>query len=251
MSIIDEELIPFQSVSLAELEDVRLLNRVDTKYIFRSEELDPILLRMRKGYSVLEVNGSRLNHYETVYYDTPDHRMYIHHHNGKLNRYKVRYRKYIDTDQSFFEIKIKDNKGRTVKKRMNTGGIHDGMTPEEEKFLARYTRLGTGSLLPSLEVRYTRLTFVNHAHTERITIDVDLHYKKGDRIQAYPDLVIAELKQERCAVSAFKPIMAELNIGEFGISKYCLGIIAMNKGIKQNNFKLKLHYLNKLQHDIK
>ena len=43
--------------------------------------------------------------------------MFHNHHNGKLNRYKIRFRDYINTKNSFLEVKFKTNKGETIKSR--------------------------------------------------------------------------------------------------------------------------------------
>ena len=48
--------------------------------------------------------------------------LYHDHHNGKLNRYKVRRRRYIDTDTEFLEVKLKNNKKRTIKSRIKLSG---------------------------------------------------------------------------------------------------------------------------------
>ena len=50
------------------------------------------------------------------------------HQNKKLNRYKIRQREYLISDISFFEIKFKSNKGRTIKKRIKTKNCLWGRT---------------------------------------------------------------------------------------------------------------------------
>src|SRR5690606_26924106 len=60
---------------------------------------------MDDQYSVLEINGIRCFHYETTYFDTDDHRFYHMHRTGRLNRFKVRVRRYVDSDVQFLEVK--------------------------------------------------------------------------------------------------------------------------------------------------
>ena len=44
--------------------------------------------------------------------------MYLKHHNNKLNRYKIRFREYVDNDEKFLEVKYKTNTERTIKDRI-------------------------------------------------------------------------------------------------------------------------------------
>ena len=107
-----------QPISLDEMKDVRLMNRVDTKYLVTSDQLVAILQRICDHYYAQEVGGNRLSPYCTVYYDTPELTMYIIHHDRHLVRDKVRVRTYVDSHLTFCEVKHKTNKGRTKKKRM-------------------------------------------------------------------------------------------------------------------------------------
>ena len=84
------------------MDSVSLMNRTDTKYIFRIEQLPAFIEEIANDYKILDVDGNRINSYETLYYDTADFQMYIHHQNGKANRYKVRFRKYVESKLNFF-----------------------------------------------------------------------------------------------------------------------------------------------------
>jgi hypothetical protein len=250
MSIIDELLTPFESIGLCEMDKVKLLNRIDTKFMFQASKLPQVLNFMKEKYRILEVEGKRKSCYETLYYDTPDHTMYIQHHNGKLNRFKVRSRKYIESNQSFFEIKFKNNKGRTIKKRIIVADTDNPINDNTELFLTQSTPFTAAMLNPALQVNYSRMTFVNLEKTERVTIDIDLGFSHLGKEHAYPGLIIAELKQSRSRNSVFRSVMHEEHIVDSAISKYCLGIITLNDRIKQNNFIPKLSLIKKLNHDI-
>ena len=100
----------FHPITLGEMDGVRLLDRLDTKFTFNRTLLTGILEEMMKDYSILDIEGRRVSRYETIYFDTPEHLFYLHHHNGKLNRYKIRFRKYVDSGDTFFEIKLKNNR---------------------------------------------------------------------------------------------------------------------------------------------
>lgn len=59
------------------------MNRTDTKFVLSESTLKEVLQQVIPYYSVLEINGVRMNKYETLYYDTPDFKFYLRHQNGK------------------------------------------------------------------------------------------------------------------------------------------------------------------------
>ena len=250
MTEINDILGHFDGITLEEMDSVKLLDRVDRKYIFPVTKLLHLLGYLKENYRILEVNGTRLNRYETLYYDTADHRFYLQHHNGKLNRYKVRSRSYLDSGQSFFEIKFKNNKGRTIKDRIKLKEFTEEIQDIALRLLAGYSVLNPESLKPALRVYFSRITVVNKAFTERVTLDLNLHFRQQESEKDYPGLVIAELKQAKPGTSAFHSLLRQNHISTFPVSKYCLGISSLNRQIKQNNFKQKLIHINKIDHEV-
>ncbi len=249
MNTIDEILPLFDPISLDCMDKVQLLNRVDTKFMFNEKELIPVLDRMKEDYFMLEADGIRCNRYESLYFDTSDRRMYLEHHNGKLNRYKVRYREYVYSGLCFFEIKFKNNKGRTLKERIDVPRISRTISGVQADFLASHSPYVAEALRPALDVSFSRITLVNRAMTERITIDTGLDFSNGIHERQVPRLVIAELKHESSKASPFQALLHEFHIKNISISKYCLGTVTLFPDIKKNNFKPKLLYINKITHD--
>lgn len=241
----------FDRTSLSEMDSVKLMNRIDIKYIFSIALLPEILLSITENYHVLEIENKFMSSYRTLYFDTPDFNLYLQHHNGKLNRYKIRYRNYIETDQIFFEIKFKTNKGRTLKNRITSQEISDRITESYKLYLEENTPYKPEAFIPALWVYYYRITLVNKCENERLTIDVDLRFSNAQKECAYPGLVIAELKKEKSGYSPFKKAMQNKKIEAISISKYCLGVISTNENIKTNRFKPQLKIINKICHEIK
>ena len=99
----------FEPITLKGLEEVKMLNRIDTKYVFHIKQFAEILEEVKKDYYALEIDGNRMFAYESLYFDTEDYQLYKFHHNGKINRLKVRYRRYSDSGLVFFEVKYKVN----------------------------------------------------------------------------------------------------------------------------------------------
>ena len=105
-------------ILLGEMDSVKLMNRIDTKYLTKVDTLVHVLEdAARHGYRALETEGTKVCPYDTLYYDTPGLQMFLDHHNRRLVRQKVRTRTYVDSGQTFLEIKRKNNHGRTKKKR--------------------------------------------------------------------------------------------------------------------------------------
>ena len=232
------------TISLDEMDSVKLLNRKDTKFGFSVEIMDDLIKFMSLNYKSLLVEGKVGAEYHTLYYDTPDFNSYVEHHNERSNRNKVRFRRYGEED-CYLETKVKTNKGRTIKKRKKKKSIPLKLSEKSKKFINETLNgVNVDNLIPQTWVHYKRMTFVNLELKERITIDVDLKYEKVDvkgevmKTVETPQLIIAEAKQDGLSKeSFFLQYMRSKKIQSMGLSKYCMGTMLLNEGIKQNRFK--------------
>ena len=108
----------FDPISLPELEShAGLQMRVDRKYIVSYETLEQLLAELGDDYLALEIDGERLQQYDSVYFDTPELTGYRHHMQGRRKRFKCRTRLYGGT-ACFFDVKLKGKRGETVKSRL-------------------------------------------------------------------------------------------------------------------------------------
>ena len=233
-------------IDLARLDAVALLNRTDTKYVLATGQLYEALAALSNKYWVLDVDGIRMNHYRTLYFDTVDFKLYMRHHAGGRNRYKVRSREYMDTSLSFLEIKHKVDE-RTIKNRLQTPAFVTRFTPQTRKFVSAYSPLDPRSLEPKLINGFSRITLVSKYHKERLTLDLNLHFFNDTNHAALSNIAIAEVKQEGLnRNSDFVKAMRKMHIRPTGFSKYCIGISILYPHIKHNNFKRNLRLVNKL-----
>ena len=233
------------------MDSVKLMNRTDTKFVFTQAQFEYVMNEIKDYYRVLEVNGSRLSRYKTLYYDTVGLNLYTEHHNGKLNRYKIRHRTYVESDLGFLEVKFKNNKGRTIKKRVREHDPPIAWEGTSEFFLNKTLPFTPQLLIPTIWVNYCRCTLVNKTEPERLTIDVDLEFIRNNITKKMEGLVIAEVKQEKRKTSPFITMMKKHHVREGSISKYCMGIALTCDQIKKNNFKRKLLTIKHiLDHDI-
>lgn len=247
-SIINELLISLPPITLQQMNSIRLMNRTDTKYIMSTDKLPLFLQLAQADYYVQEIGDKRVSSYHTVYYDTEDEAMFIAHQNGRRVREKVRVRTYQDSNQSFLEIKHKNNKGRTNKKRMPVDNIEIGENEEASLFLSSNAWHELSVLNKKIENNFYRITLVNRNKTERLTIDYNIQFRnlQTGLTAQIENLVIVELKRDGYATSPILYVLRQLNVKPVSISKYCVGSVMTNPQLKYNRFKEKLRQINKL-----
>lgn len=257
-SILSKCLSTYSPISLDEMESVKLMNRVDTKFVCHESLLPSILSQAEEGYTVQEVAGKRIATYDTVYYDTSGLDMYLRHHDQQLVRRKVRVRTYVDTGSVFLEIKKKNNRGRTKKKRIELDKskktaalkVESNLQFTINEFVAKHTPYEWSELAPKERTSFERVTLVNKGKTERLTIDFNLRFEAiGSGVKAdLGPLVIIELKRDGLVPSRMQHILRDLRIFPMKISKYCMGVTMTIPEVKHNRFKEKLIKLNKLRY---
>lgn len=248
---ISEILSKFDPISLEEMDKVKLMNRIDTKFMVPLDKLEYLLQKATENYRVVEISGHRTLPYSSIYFDTEDYHMYTIHHNGKLNRQKIRMRSYLSSGVSFLEIKTKNNKRRTKKKRIQIDSRkfeHILLEEAEKDLITSKTPFNPDELSPSLQNFFSRITLVDKKETERVTLDINLQYRLVNSSECVhvKNLVIVELKQDGNNTSYFKEWLLDLSVLPKGMSKYCLGMVLTHDNIKTNRFKQKLRYINKL-----
>ena len=241
----------FSPITLEEMEAVKLMNRVDTKFVASLSQLEAVLRLAQSDYYVQEIDGKRITHYDTLYYDTPDLAMYTRHHDRRMVRQKVRIRTYLDSDGlTFLEIKNKNNKGKTKKKRITVSDQQALSHPTDEvsEFMTKRCWYDWPELLPELRTDFSRITLVNKAKTERLTIDLHLVWSNLQTgiDKTYANLVIIELKRDGNSPSPMLGIMQTLRIKPMKISKYCVGTALTNDAVKRNRFKAKIRKIEKI-----
>lgn len=232
------------------MDRVKLQNRTDTKFVFKAELLPSILNDIKDYYTILEIKKKRTNSYRTLYYDTKELQSYIEHHNGKANRIKIRFRKYIESELNYLEVKFKNNKGRTIKARKKISDIETVLSPVSKGFIEDNSFYKGDEVVPVLWNEFTRLTLVHKTQNERLTIDLNLGFKSfsDDIKKDIPHIIIAEVKQEKASGNSdFIKAIKKYHIRKSGMSKYCIGTALLNKDLKQNNFKERILKINKLK----
>ncbi|MCI2393822.1 polyphosphate polymerase domain-containing protein [Aliiroseovarius sediminis] len=241
--LIDKSLTHFTPLGLDDLNGkAAMLERLDNKYIIPATRLRPALEAFSKYFDVLEIDGKRAFTYATRYYDSVDRSAYYDHHQGRRKRCKVRIRRYVDAGFSYLEVKLKDKRGMTIKKRLK---VECGLTKLDQRCMAfietchrdLYGEPLGQSLLPVIEMEYERITLVAKEGGERMTIDTALGFQVDDASRdVLPDMFIVETKSARGNGLADK-ILRGLHLHPTKrCSKYCVGMAALGQVRRHNRF---------------
>lgn len=237
----------FDKISLDEMNGVSLMKRVDTKFILSESQLLKVFSKIQKDYKVLEIDNERLMQYSTLYFDTQNKKCFKEHHNGKLNRYKIRMRKYLVSDICFLEVKKKNNLGVTNKTRRQIKDFETILSSGSKEFIYN-SQINDLLLEPALYNNFNRITLVNKNYPERVTIDTNLSFKSANKEKIFDNLVVIEIKQEGKRLNTvMNKALKLMSILPTNFSKYCLGITNTFDNIKSNRFKeinLKINKLN-------
>lgn len=242
----------FRQHSLTQQNTAALMDRVDSKYLLPIDLFNPLMAAISEDYSILNAYGQQIFSYQTTYFDNKERKFYRDHHNGKLNRYKVRYRRYVESDMGYMEVKFKNNQKRTIKQRIPM----DCILPNQiqisdfvESTLGYSTELET-----ALFVNYQRITLLNERNLERITLDLNLSFRNasGSTESIQDKVFIVEIKQDRKPFpSSCRNFIKHHGYHTINFSKYCMGSVLTHKGddpspLKYNRFKPVLRRLEKI-----
>jgi hypothetical protein len=172
--------------------------------------------------------------------------MYSDHHNGKLNRFKIRQREYVESNLKFLEVKFKSNKGRVIKDRIEKSADD---VKSFSRFVNNHTPYNPENLSMIIVNWFNRFTLVDNLMKERVTVDFDLMFSDQTNHVFLDGLVIIEVKQGKGSKkSIIFNALKSSGIHSGSISKYCLGVSLLKRHHKCNNFKQTINTVNKLSH---
>jgi hypothetical protein len=233
----------FAPLTLAALNaKAAMLERQDNKYIITAARLRPALEAFADHFDVLEIDAKRAFSYATLYFDDADQSAYHDHHQGRRKRGKVRVRSYIDAGFSYLEVKLKDIRDVTVKKRLQVENDLSALDADSMAFVDACFRDQYGADLgralgPAIGMEYDRITLVAKDGGERMTIDARLRFSSHHRTCAVsPDVFIMETKSARGNGLADK-ILRKLHAQPTPrCSKYCVAMAALGEVQRHNRF---------------
>lgn len=228
---IDAVLDDLAPVGLDELNAAAALtHRLDTKYVVRGSVVERLLTQGADAYRVLEIDGGRRFRYRSDYLDSPDLLTFRSHLQRRRRRYKLRFRHYVESGALYYEVKLKDGAGRTVKKRR----LADADEPDVARPVGFFTDVVAAAYATSIpadlsfvcQVTYTRSTLLAAAGRERLTLDHGISFHNlvtGQRVSLPDDIWIVETKTVS-ARSTSNHVLLRAGARPVSVSKYVLGL---------------------------
>jgi VTC domain len=244
----------FQAISLDDLNyGSAMLTRLDNKYLVHHQVLQAALQDFAKHFDILEINKNRLFTYESCYFDDANLRCYFDHHQGRRQRIKIRTRKYVESDLCFVEIKLKNSRGITIKKRLaypvnQFGELNStALAYIDEQHFELYGRGFSNVLQPTLRMSYERATLVAKQGGERVTIDRQIRFNHESQTYATnDDIVVIETKSKNGNGIADALLRKLHQHPSNKCSKYCVGMCITQQVNRFNNFMPTLRKLGAL-----
>jgi hypothetical protein len=234
----------YQAITLQQLNSsAPLMHRVDKKFVMPIHLLSGVLEQCVNQYDILDIDGLNIFRYRSSYFDTQDLHSYHQHHSGKASRFKIRKRTYLESQESFWEIKVTNNKGFLQKTRLP---VVEDSEPANLLWAKEYIGELAQELFKTITVTYERITLLSKDRTEKVTLDLNMSFEGPNDTCAYRNVVIAEVKKEKDRPGFFSKQMKEAHVQKGSMSKYCLGLITLQKDLKHNNFKRKFEKIKAL-----
>jgi len=237
VTVVDAPELPsvagLEAVGLAELvARAALQPRVDRKYVLPLAAAGQVVAELARHelVRVLEIGGQRSFGYESLYLDTPDLAGYHLAARGRRRRFKVRLRTYLDSEESYLEVKTRGMRGATVKERVphDSAGLDAPGSDFVDDVLGR-SGLGwvrCRDLRPTLRTAYRRTTLHLPATDGRVTVDPGLTWSlPGGAAATLPGVAIVEPKSS-AAASAVARRLWRAGHRTTRVSKYGTGLAA-------------------------
>jgi hypothetical protein len=246
-------------ISLTEIEEAELMNRLDQKYLIHREWVPQLVSVIKDEYHILEVDGARQTEYRNRFIETASKSSLHEHTRGRNIRFKARIRQYGSNLRSFLEVKEKTVHGRTVKARIErdaTAGIERPLSPEESKFLSSHYKYEDPEL-SEVTCHFNRFTLVSNDQTERITIDTDIVFRSGDKEESLGEICIMEIKQER--INRNSPLLQALERFKFeytplgrrtSMSKYVVGMLLLNPNLPPRTYRSVMKRVRRMRENL-
>ena len=243
--MINASTLSFASQNL--IKERALQKRIDSKFLFHTDAFKDVLTFFEDEYALVKAKTRYVADYQTLYLDTDDFCCLRDHHRGCRPRYKFRFRHYADRETTFFEVKTKTPANRTRKKRMQVEYRQEDLGPEQCAFVEKHSPMQASMLKAALRIDFSRVMLVGVERMERVTFDINFRVEEGSRRAAFPQVVIAELKQEHFI--ARSPMMLALR--SYGhrissMSKYCVASMLMRPEVLLQRYKPTLRALRRI-----
>ena len=161
----------FPAIDLEGMDNLASLDqRFDRKYVVSEAEASSLFAMVPGSLAALEIAGRRAFAYESWYFDTADLESFRATAHRRRQRWKVRTRTYLDAQKSMVEVKLRYQRGQSVKRRLPEDfSLAPNLTIKGARFVNEILeRDGFAATLTStLQTSYERVSVVD---VESVTI---------------------------------------------------------------------------------
>lgn len=220
-----------------------LLTRIDRKYVVPLATFERLVDQLSDDWQALEIGGRRLFGYSSVYFDTPDFVTYRAHLQGRRRRYKVRVRRYVDSGDCMLEVKMKGQRGITVKERRPHPTWAQERLGEDDRAFVGTCVDGFGvpgtpdRMSPVVATTNRRATLASLSAGTRLTVDTDLVTGwEGAHSVLRPGYVLLESKVSHLG-SEVDRRLRQLGVRPLTVSKFCIGVVSLGTGLPSNPWR--------------
>lgn len=239
----------YKKIDATEFQPLVLSKQNAVKYLVPSSFIPELLSQCSDNYQLMETSGKSSVKSEVIYFDTTDLKFFSDHINGKQNRVKVRIKSSCSKETKTWEMRRRINKGYVDVKRILFTDNHPEIDEEAEDKFGQFTDLEISSLVPMINVSYTRITLLNTELAERVTIDENLVFKSPqnpDKAFNLSGLALIVVRKKRKASSYLTGLLMQKHIRKAVFSKYCLGVSLAIPDAKSNMYKPVLRNIDKI-----
>jgi hypothetical protein len=246
-----------------------LRTRTDRKYLLTEEILKQVLSANQDRWVLENMAGIEKQHYETLYYDTPELSFFHAARRQRPVRSKVRVRSYIDTGDSFIEVKSHNARGETRKVRQAwNGSFADARSFLEASLPSKSGHVDVGHLdgglvvsgpvvrglvdrlVPTARTAYERVAFVLD-DGGRMTVDRGLVVGNVDTmthclVADGSELVTVETKSPSLSPTAIDRFLWDVHLRPQSLSKYALAIASFRPDLACNRWSRSAQHLHPL-----
>lgn len=219
--------------SLAALEQ-----RFDRKYIVSEEEANNFFSMMPGSLTALEIDGKRSFAYESWYFDTANLESFRATAHRRRRRWKVRTRTYLDAKKSMVEVKLRDQRGQSVKRRLPEDfSLAPNLTMKGAQFVNEVLgREGLAATLTStLQTSYERISVVDVENGVRLTADLGVKCQSVVGKEALIKGVVIETKSLR-GPGPIDRALWRRGHRPVRLSKYATGMAAVHIELSRNKW---------------
>lgn len=233
--------------------------RVDRKYLLADEAVSELLDAKPELWASEAIAGRTIQRYETEYFDTPELTLFHAARLQRASRAKVRVRHYLDTGDTFLEVKSRNARGEITKVRQPWSGSLTDARPFLEAALGPLAACGDpvrpdavtiDRLVPMARTAYQRTAMALTAGG-RMTVDRHLavgphrgvsHHLIDDRFA----LVILETKSPNQSPTGIDRGLWDAHTRPMSLSKYALAIASFRPDLPVNRWARAAAYLHPL-----